>query len=287
VFEVVITIFIVLNTVCLAVEHDGMNEKFRQALNNANHAFTAIFILEMVLKITAFGFRGYVRSRWNIFDGIVVCISIIDVIIEISTTTDNGDLSILRSFRLLRVLKLAQSWSTMRMLLNAMGKSLGALGNLILILLIILYMLAIIGVNLFSESYTPDKFPDGKVPVWNFSNFGHSLMMMIRLLCGEWIEPLYDCMLATGPASIIFFMASLIVGNFLVLNLFLALLLSSFSELQVEEEMTKRKKNKSKLKWINSSRRLLKFKKEKKEKAKKEKTCRRSSRRNCSRSRKN
>merc|ERR550514_1324814 len=73
-------------------------------------------------------------------------------------------------------------------------------------------------------------------------------------------------MLTAGPASIIFFIGSLIVGNFLVLNLFLALLLSSFSELRVEEEITKRKRDKSKRKWINSSRKLLKFKKEKKEK---------------------
>ncbi|XP_066925644.1 sodium channel protein 1 brain-like isoform X3 [Clytia hemisphaerica] len=260
-FELAVTIFILLNTVCLAIEHHNMDKNIEFVLQIANHVFTGIFILEMVLKLIALGLIGYTKSMWNIFDGLVVLMSIVDVIIEITIARDNGDFTIIRSLRLFRVLKLAQSWSTMRLLLSAIGRSLNALGNLTLILGIIVYMFAVVGTKVFGASYVAEKFPENKVPHWNFSNFGHSIMMIFRVLCGEWIEPLYHCMLATGTWAAAFFMLALIVGNFLVLNLFLALLLNSFADQAMEEELKKRSFIKSKLKWVSSTRKLAKLQK--------------------------
>ena len=65
--------------------------------------------------------------------------------------------------RLLRVFKLAQTWSTMRVLLAIVIKTLGAMGNLTFILVIVMYIFAVIGMQLFSTTYTEDKFaPDEK-----------------------------------------------------------------------------------------------------------------------------
>ncbi|XP_038211403.1 sodium channel protein 60E-like [Zerene cesonia] len=76
---------------------------------------------------------------------------------------------------------------------------------------------------------------------WNFNDFFHSFMMIFRILCGEWIEPLWDCMRAeqaSGAESCFFiFLPALVMGNFMVLNLFLALLLNSFNS----EELKNRK----------------------------------------------
>ncbi|ODM91686.1 Sodium channel protein para [Orchesella cincta] len=66
------------------------------------------------------------------------------------------------------------------------------------------------------------------MPRWNFTDFGHSFMIIFRVLCGEWIESMWDCMLVTGGACVPFFLATVVIGNLVVLNLFLALLLSSF-----------------------------------------------------------
>ncbi|EDO27998.1 predicted protein, partial [Nematostella vectensis] len=123
-------------------------------------------------------------------------------------------ISVLRTFRLLRVLKLAKSWSTMNSLLATIGKSLGALGNLTVILAIIVYIFAVMGMQLLGNSYTPDKF-GGSIPRWNFKDFPHSFMMIFRVLCGEWIEPLWDCMLATGPVAMLLFVPAFILGNFI------------------------------------------------------------------------
>lgn len=96
----------------------------------------------------------------------------------------------------LRVLKLAQSWITMRVLLSIILSTIGALGNLTFILVIVIYIFAVIGMQLFSKDYTAETFDPDPVPRWNFNDFFHSFMMIFRILCGEWIEPLWDCMRA-------------------------------------------------------------------------------------------
>ncbi|XP_048583288.1 sodium channel protein 1 brain-like isoform X2 [Nematostella vectensis] len=240
-FDTFITGCIVLNTMFLTVEYHNMNSALRLALEIGNKVFTTIFLLEMVFKLMAFGCRGYIKSRWNIFDGFIVTISIVDLIAEAATHGYDSGLSVLRTFRLLRVFKLAQSWRTMNMLLSTIARSVGQLGNLTLVLGIVVYMLAVVGMQIFEQHYTPAKFY-GRIPRWNFTDFWHSFMMIFRVLCGEWIEPLHDCMRVTNPVSSIFFLTALVIGNFLVLNLFLALLLNAFARESLEEKEKKTEK---------------------------------------------
>lgn len=172
----------------------------------------------------------------------------------------------------MRVLRLAQSWTTMRVLLSIILSSLGALANLTFVLAIVVYIFAVIGMQLFGRDYTPENFYPDPVPRWNFKDFFHSFMMIFRILCGEWAEPLWDCMRAERKyvktkqkktitffhlsrskilsclcrhvqgSEICFsiFLPALVMGNFLVLNLFLALLLNSFSceELKSRKEVS-------------------------------------------------
>ncbi|CAF4914237.1 unnamed protein product [Pieris macdunnoughi] len=216
-------------------EHHGMSENVRQALDIGNKVFTSIFSLECIMKVMAMS-KDYFACGWNIFDLIIVSASLLDLIFELV-----DGLSVLRGLRLLRVLKLAQSWTTMKVLLSIIISTIGALGNLTFVLVIVIYIFAVIGMQLFSKSYTPDKFDPDPVPRWNFNDFFHSFMMIFRILCGEWIEPLWDCMRAeqaSGAESCFFiFLPALVMGNFMVLNLFLALLLNSFNS----EELKNRK----------------------------------------------
>lgn len=101
------------------------------------------------------------------------------------------------------------------MLLSTIARSVGQLGNLTLVLAVVIYMLAVVGMQLFDQFYTKEKF-DGEIPRWNFMDFGHSFMMIFRVLCGEWIEPLYDCMRASSSWATLFFLTTLVIGNFLV-----------------------------------------------------------------------
>lgn len=242
-FDMFITFCILVNTLFLSLEYHGMNENFRVALAVGNMVFTFVFVLEMVLKLISLGPRGYVKSRWNIFDGFIVVISVVDLILELAVVGKGAGLSVLRTFRLLRVFKLAQSWETMNMLLRTIASSIGQLGNLTLVLGIIVYMLAVVGMQLFGSVYTEEKF-GGDIPRWNFNDFGHACMMIFRVLCGEWIEPLYDSMRATSPVSFLFFLTALVIGNFLVLNLFLALLLNAFARESLKDDANKKGESK-------------------------------------------
>ncbi|XP_053598439.1 sodium channel protein 60E isoform X2 [Microplitis demolitor] len=233
-FELTITLCIVLNTGFLAMEHHGMSENVRQALNIGNKVFTSIFTFECFLKLLALS-KDFFNNGWNNFDLIIVSASLIDLTFELV-----DGLSVLRGLRLLRVLKLAQSWTTMKVLLSIIISSIEALGNLTLVLVIVIYIFAVIGMQLFSKDYTPEKFYPDPVPRWNFNDFFHSFMMIFRILCGEWIEPLWDCMRAEkdeGPETCFaIFLPALVMGNFMVLNLFLALLLNSFNSEELKQK---------------------------------------------------
>ncbi|KAL2078644.1 hypothetical protein ACEWY4_026329 [Coilia grayii] len=238
-----ITICIVLNTLFMAMEHYPMSEEFDHMLSVGNLVFTGIFTAEMVFKLIAMDPYYYFQVGWNIFDSIIVTFSLV----ELGLANVQG-LSVLRSFRLMRVFKLAKSWPTLNMLIKIIGNSVGALGNLTLVLAIIVFIFAVVGMQLFGKSYKDcvcKIAEDCDLPRWHMNDFFHSFLIVFRILCGEWIETMWDCMEVAGLGMcLVVFMMVMVIGNLVsddmtanacfqlccqVLNLFLALLLSSFS----------------------------------------------------------
>uniref|UniRef100_A0A8B9TS16 Sodium channel protein n=1 Tax=Anas platyrhynchos TaxID=8839 RepID=A0A8B9TS16_ANAPL len=226
--DLAITVCIILNTLFMAMEHYPMTEAFNNTLKIGNQVFTGIFAAEMVLKIIAMDPFYYFQVGWNIFDSFIVTLSLV----ELFLSSVDG-LSVLRSFRLLRVFKLAKSWPTLNMLIKIIGNSVGALGNLTLVLAIIVFIFAVVGMQLFGKNYKEcvcKISPDCVLPRWHMHDFFHSFLIVFRVLCGEWIETMWDCMEVAGqPMCLTVFMMVMVIGNLVVLNLFLALLLSSFS----------------------------------------------------------
>ncbi|KAF6726768.1 Sodium channel protein type 4 subunit alpha [Oryzias melastigma] len=221
--DLTITICIVLNTLFMAMEHYPMENSFIDTLSIGNKVFTSIFTAEMVLKIIALDPYYYFQERWNIFDGIIVTISLVELCFAIT---------LLRSLRLLRVFKLAKSWPTLNTLLKIIGNSVGAMGNLTLVLAIIVFIFAVVGMQLFEKDYRAKVLEDVTKdrPRWHMMDFFHSFLIVFRVLCGEWIETMWDCMQVAGTTKcLIVYMMVMVVGNLVMLNLFLALLLSSFS----------------------------------------------------------
>ncbi|KAM6897634.1 sodium channel protein type 4 subunit alpha A [Xenentodon cancila] len=226
--DLAITICIVLNTLFMAMEHYPMTPEFDYMLSVGNLVFTGIFTAEMFFKLIAMDPYYYFQVGWNIFDSIIVSLSLV----ELGLANVQG-LSVLRSFRLLRVFKLAKSWPTLNMLIKIIGNSVGALGNLTLVLAIIVFIFAVVGMQLFGKSYKEcvcKISEDCELPRWHMNDFFHSFLIVFRILCGEWIETMWDCMEVAEPAMcLVVFMMVMVIGNLVVLNLFLALLLSSFS----------------------------------------------------------
>ncbi|XP_027542616.1 sodium channel protein type 5 subunit alpha isoform X5 [Neopelma chrysocephalum] len=226
--DLTITLCIVLNTLFMALEHYKMTKEFDHMLYIGNLVFTGIFTAEMVFKVIALDPYYYFQQGWNIFDSIIVILSLMEL-----GLSSMGNLSVLRSFRLLRVFKLAKSWPTLNTLIKIIGNSVGALGNLTLVLAIIVFIFAVVGMQLFGKSYLDNVkkiSKTGNLPRWHMNDFFHSFLIIFRILCGEWIETMWDCMEVAGqPLCLLVFLLVMVIGNLVVLNLFLALLLSSFS----------------------------------------------------------
>ncbi|XP_058513015.1 sodium channel protein type 11 subunit alpha [Ochotona princeps] len=230
--ELTVTICIIINTVFLALEHHEMDTNFKTILNIGNLVFTIVFIVEMCLKIIAFDPYYYFRQCWNIFDCVVALLSLVDVLYV------QQSLPFMRSFRVIRVFKLAKSWPTLNTLIKIIGHSIGALGNLTVVLVIVVFIFSVVGMQLFGSKFRSEK--NKKLcnteelcrRRWHMGDFYHSFLVVFRILCGEWIENMWECMQemdTDAPLCVFIFVLIMVIGNLVVLNLFIALLLNSFS----------------------------------------------------------
>nr|XP_025039134.1 sodium channel protein type 5 subunit alpha-like isoform X2 [Pelodiscus sinensis] len=241
--DLTITLCIVVNTVFMALEHYNMTQNLKSMIKISNMIFTGIFTAEMILKIIALDPYYYFQQRWNIYDSLIVTVSLIDLSLRTKSKgrKGRGNLLVLRTFKLLRVFKLAKSWTTLNTLIKIIGNSVGAMGNLTLVLAIIVFIFAVVGMQLFGKSYKEHchKMSEDCKPRWHMMDFFHSFLIVFRILCGEWIETMWDCMVVAGqPLCLVVFLLAMVIGNLVVLNLFIALLLNSFSadNLQAPEE---------------------------------------------------
>ncbi|KAJ7322133.1 hypothetical protein JRQ81_018420 [Phrynocephalus forsythii] len=237
--ELFITLCIVVNTLLMALENICLNQ---DVVSRANCVFTAIFTAEVVLKIIALDPYYYFQTAWNSFDFIVVVIGIINMIFGTQYSF----------FRMLRIFKLSKFWPALNKLMKIMFKSVGPLSNLTLVLIFTIFIFAVVGKQVFGNYYRNASScsicVDDQVPScnrteracrlrWHMEDFFHSFLIIFRILCGEWIDTMWGCMLVAGKEGcIILFMFVLVVGNLVVLNLFIALLLSSFSSSNPESE---------------------------------------------------
>lgn len=221
--ELFIILCILINTLFMALDSDDVDPHVRGILEKGNYFFTTTFAIEASMKIMALSPKFYFREGWNVFDAIIVALSLLELCLE-----GVYGLSVLRTFRLLRVFKLAKSWPTLNLLISIMGKAIGDLGNLTFVLSIIVFIFAVMGMQLFGSKYTAANFTSRELPRWNFTDFMHSFMIVFRILCAEWVEPMWDCLEVGSWPCIPFFLIAVTVGNLVVLNLFLALLLASF-----------------------------------------------------------
>ena len=239
-------------------------------LSMSNLVFTAIFFFESLLKTIAFGPRLFVKDAMNVFDAVVVAFSVlentVDSLKRFSTTNVDFPLpiSILRTFRIIRLFKIAKSVKSIRKVLGALSASLNSVIYLALLLTIVTIIYILLGMQLFGGyyprpelNYTSLNFPalfgdylitwDEHWPSrYHFDDFGNGLLTVFVVLSGEnWNEIMFDNHRATWdydtstgirvPFAIPYFIMLFIVGNLVLFNLFVAILLSNIGEVEDEE----------------------------------------------------
>ncbi|EKX44430.1 hypothetical protein GUITHDRAFT_72189, partial [Guillardia theta CCMP2712] len=221
-------------------------------LDNVNLSLTIIFVIEMVLKWIALGFKQYFSDGFNVFDCFVVIASTVELIIgALSTSGSNGSsLSALRGLRILRLLRLAKSWEEMRRIMTSLGRAISSLGPVTIFWVMFMYMFALLAMQFFGGNL---KYNKTDSPRSNFDSFvpselGHgSFFIVFQIISTEnWNTIMYNSMTAVGSSSpwncllTIFIVA---FGNYIVMNLFISILLQGFGETDGEEGGKKENKS--------------------------------------------
>eukprot|EP01083_Nonionella_stella_P223911 797481_1 len=183
---------IVLNTLLLASERHGQSDMWTYFLEISNLVFTILFALEMAIKLVGFGWHRYVADSFNIFDAILVTLSILEVILDEVCqlgechTVSGGGWSAFRAVRLLRVFKLARSWTQLQILLNTVLKSFKSLMNFMLIFALFMFIYSLIGMQMMGAKGVLKSRA-------TFDTFWWSLITVFQVIGGEnWNEAMYD-----------------------------------------------------------------------------------------------
>uniref|UniRef100_A0A8C7L377 Ion transport domain-containing protein n=1 Tax=Oncorhynchus kisutch TaxID=8019 RepID=A0A8C7L377_ONCKI len=225
-----IMIAILINTISMGIEHHNQPEELTNVLEISNIVFTSMFTLEMILKLTAFGFFAYLRNPYNIFDGIIVIISVCEIIGQ-----SDGGLSVLRTFRLLRVIKLVRFMPALRRQLVVLMKTMDNVATFCMLLMLFIFIFSILGMHIFGCKFslktdTGDTVPDRK----NFDSLLWAIVTVFQILTQEdWNMVLYNGMASTSPCAALYFVALMTFGNYVLFNLLVAILVEGF---QAEEE---------------------------------------------------
>ena len=146
-----ITLLIVANTVILALESYPEDPSTLEISVILNEFFTWAFFVEMIVKLIGLGFREYARDSYNLFDAVVMVLSFIDIIVTAAVGSEGGtdDLSALRGVRLLRVFKLAKSWTSFRKILAKIIDTMKHTAIFSVLLLMFALIFSLLGMELF------------------------------------------------------------------------------------------------------------------------------------------
>jgi hypothetical protein len=227
-FNSLIIVIIIFNTIVLAVEHHDMPAWQSKMSEIFNFIFSFVFLIEMILKLFGLGLKDYLADNFNKFDGIIVLMSLVEMF---QSSDEKNGITVLRAFRLLRIFKIIRSWTEIRVLLTTVLASLGAITNLGFLTILYLFIFALLAKQFFDKDMINE---DGEVSRYSFRTTIDSLITIFIILTGEnWNEIMVLTMTNFPdykPAIAIFFMSIVVIGNYMLLNLFLAILLKFISE---------------------------------------------------------
>ena len=140
-----------LNTVILAMDNYYNSKSTEKFLTLSNIIFSIIFTLEMLLKLQAYGVQQHTKDRFNLFDGVLVCISIIDhSMTGIGSDTGISTMNVFRTVRILRVFKLAAKSETIIILFTAIVKTLKDIAYLSCLLCLYIFICALLGRDIYA-----------------------------------------------------------------------------------------------------------------------------------------
>ncbi len=243
-FEYFIVGLILLNGVVLGLEtNDVMVARYGPLMQFANQAILVVFIVEAALKITAVAPRigRYFGNGWNLFDFFVIVVALIPA---------SGPYAMLaRMARLLRVVRLISTVPELRLIVSTLVRSIPSMGHVLMLMSIIFYIYGVAGYHLFHE-HDPE----------HWRNLGISLLTLFRVVTLEdWTDVMYAAM-DLSPYAWLYFLSFVIMGTFVIINLFIAVVLNNLEQAKLErlEELQEAPSKKELLRELRETQKTLK-----------------------------
>ncbi|MFH4977937.1 hypothetical protein AB6A40_004646 [Gnathostoma spinigerum] len=283
-FDYTVLFFIGINCITLAMERPSIppTSVERRFLTISGYFFTVLFTCEMTLKVVAngclFGHGSYFKDGWNILDGTLVIISLVNVGFELFVSERSpkifGVIRVLRLLRALRPLRVINRAPGVKLVVMTLISSLKPIGNIVLICCTFFIIFGILGVQLFKGMMYHCVGPEisnvtTKVDCiadprnkwvnqrYNFDNLGQALMSLFVLSSKDgWVSIMYQGIDATGvdlqPVEnynewrMIYFISFLLLVGFFVLNMFVGVVVENFHKCKeaLEAEMRERARQK-------------------------------------------
>jgi len=230
---------ILANMVVLAAQYYDQPDDYAEGLRVLNVIFTWVFLCELLYKLIGLGLKQYLKDGWNRLDGTIVVADLV------STVAGAGaGVSLLRTLRVLRVVRLIKGVRGLRSLATTLYLSIPSLGNVGIMLGLIMYVYAVLGMNLF---YGVKR--QGSIDAtYNFESFGPSILTLTRVLTFDgWRNIMNDLMVSEPDCTsgndgdcgswmaVPFCFSLIILGNFLMLNIFTAVILRNFKDAAMDE----------------------------------------------------
>ncbi|MEF8793078.1 ion transporter [Thiohalorhabdus sp.] len=211
-----ITVLILVNAVTLGLEtSDRAMAAAGGLLTVLDRAVVAVFVVEIASKLVAFR-AGFWRSGWNVFDFVVVAVSVIPA---------GEQFAVLRALRVLRVLRLTTVVPQMRQVVGSLLGALPGMASIVGVLVLIFYVAGVMATKLFG-----DRFPD------DFGSIAISMYTLFQIMTLEsWSEAIVRPVMEVYPYAWLFFIPFIVITAFAVLNLFMALIVDSMQKLHEAE----------------------------------------------------
>jgi voltage-gated sodium channel len=224
-FQNFITIIIIINSILIGLEtFPEIVKEYEVIIDIIDLIILALFTVEITLKLLIYRSRFFV-SGWNIFDFIIVAISILPAA---------GSFSIFRALRIVRTLRLFKSLPKLRLIIESLVHSIPSIGWIGVLLGIVYYIFAVMGYNLFSDQY-PEYF----------GSLSKSLFTLFQIMTLEsWSSAIARPIMAGVPYAAIYFVSFILIATYTTLNVFIAIVVNTMNQMTLaglheEEEHVK------------------------------------------------
>uniref|UniRef100_A0A8D3E8J1 Voltage-dependent L-type calcium channel subunit alpha n=1 Tax=Scophthalmus maximus TaxID=52904 RepID=A0A8D3E8J1_SCOMX len=229
-----VIMLVFFNTLAIATEHHKQSQRITNWQDNANKLLLSMFALEMFMKIYALGLPSYFMSLFNRFDCFVVSTGIMELILVHMGVMSVMGISVLRCIRLLRLLKVTRYWTSLSNLVISLLNSVRSIACLLLLLFLFIVIFSLLGMQVFGGKF---NFPNQTKPRSTFDSFPQAIITVFQILTGEdWNTVMYDGIMAHGGPGMpgilvsIYFIILFVCGNFILLNVFLAIAVDNLAE---------------------------------------------------------